>query len=346
MAKFDEKQLRAHIKSKEFFPVYLMIGDESYLKQLYTNTIVEKNIDTAFESFNFDKFDGKGLDLRDVYEKAMLMPMMSGKRCIVVDDYKLDGLNAKETEQMESVFSSVPESTVLIFKQDSVPFSKKSGKKVLALFEKYGAVCELNKRKGADLIKPLISSASKQGCELSSDNAQYLVRSVSDDFNVLINELNKACNYVQSGEITKAAIDAVCVKSVDAKVYYLTKALIAKDFEKAYEVLDSLIRLKTEPEYILGAIIGTYTDMYRVKVCACCGQSVQSIKDNFNYKGREFVLDNAVRDSRKIDISVLRKCLDVLSEADRKLKSGRDNTTLIIEQVMVKLILIANGEKV
>ena len=34
MATFDEKQLKQHIKAKEFFSVYLMTGDESYLKQL------------------------------------------------------------------------------------------------------------------------------------------------------------------------------------------------------------------------------------------------------------------------------------------------------------------------
>ena len=346
MATFDEKQLKQHIKAKDFLSVYLMIGDERYLKQYYTNLIAEKNIDPAFESFNFDRFEGKGLDIRDVYEKAMLMPMMSDKRCIVVDDFKLDGLSEKEVRSFEEVLQNIPESTVIIFRQDNVPFSKKSGKKVLSLIEKFGAVCELNKRKGADLIKPLIASAAKQDCELSNAMAQYLVLCVGDDFNVLINELNKACNFVKSGEVTKNAIDAVCVKTLDSKVYYLTNALLSNNFDKAYSVLDSLFRMKTEPEYILGAIIGTYVDMYRVKVCAACGVNPMQLKENFNYKNREFTINNAVRDSKNLDLSKIRKCLEALSEADMKLKTGRDNASLVIEQVMVKLLLISNGEKV
>ena len=47
-----------------------------------------------------------------------------------------------------------------------------------------------------------------------------------------------------------------------------------------------------------------------------------------------------------MDIHTVRKCLEVLSKADRQLKSGRDNATLIIEQLMVKLFLLSNGEKV
>lgn len=346
VATFDEKQLKQHIKAKEFFSVYLMTGDESYLKQLYTNTLVEKNIDPAFESFNFDKFEGKGLDIRDVFEKAMMMPMMSEKRCIVVDDFKLDSMGEKDVNLFEETLQNLPESTILIFRQDSVPFSKKSGKKILSLIDKFGAVCELNKRKGQDLIKPLISSAGKQNCQLSPAMAQYLVTNVGDDFNVLINELNKVCNFVREGEITKEHIDAVAVKTLDSKVYYLTSALLSNNFDKAYSVLDSLFRMKTEPEYILGAIIGTYVDMYRVKVALASGVNPSVLKDSFNYNGREFVISNAQRDSKYLDLNKIRKCLEALSEADMKLKNGRDNVALIIEQVMVKLLLITNGEKV
>ncbi len=346
MALFDEKQLKQHIKSKNFFRVYLIFGDESYLKKLYSEMIISNTVDPAFESFNFECFDGKGLDLRDVYERAMLMPMMSDKRGIIVDDFKLDGLADKDIKAMDAAFEALPQSTVLIFRQELVPFSKKSGKKTAALFDKYGAVCELNKRKGMELYRPLISSASKHGCELDIAVAQYLVSCVGDDFNVLINELSKVCSYVGEGAITKADIDAVAIKTVDSKVYQLTKALIANNFDKAYETLDSLIKQKTEPEYILGAIVGTYVDMYRVKVTSAGGERASTLKDYFNYRGREFTIDNSVRDSSRLDISVLRRCLDILSEADMKLKTGRDLGSLVIEQLMVKLLLAANGEKV
>ena len=346
MAYFDEKGFKLHIRTKDYFPVYLMIGDESYLKQNCTNLLVEKNLDGAFESFNHDRFEGKGLDIRDVYEKAMLMPMMSDKRCIVVDDFKLDGLDEKEVLTFEEVISNLPETTLLIFRQDSVPFSKKTGKKVLDIIEKFGAVCELNKRKGQDLIKPLISAAKKQSCELSPAMAQYLVTNVGDDFNVLVNELSKVCGYAKEGEITKAHIDAVAVKTLDAKVYQLTTALLQKNFDRAYFLLDSLIRMKTEPEYILGAIIGTYVEMYRAKVAVTNGANPLDIKNFYNYGKRDFAIKNAVNDCKRLDLSQIRKCLEALSEADMKLKTGRDSGTLVIEQVMVKLLLISNGEKV
>ncbi len=346
MAEFDEKGLKAHIKSGSFLCAYLIVGDEAYLKKHYTDLIVSKIVDPAFESFNLQKFEGKGLELKTVFEAAELMPMMSEKRLIVVDDYKLESINEKDFTLMSDFFSNLPEFTTMIFVQKSDDFSLAKAKKSVELFRKFGAVCTLNKRTGNDLLKPLISSAAKQKCELSLQNAKYLVSVCGDDFNVLINELGKVCHYAKQGEITKQHIDAVAVKTDDAKIYALTKALMLKDFDKAYEVLASLFRQKTEPEYILGTIISSYVDIYRARISLASGKNADSLASDFNYRNTAFRLSNAARDSRNMDIGTIRQCLEELSKADKQLKSGRDNAMLVLEQLLVKLFLLSNGEKV
>ena len=346
MAEFDEKSLKAHIKSGDFLPLYLVCGDEDYLKKLYVDTIVSKNVEPSFESFNLEKYEGKNLDLDTVFQAATIMPMMSDKRCLVIEDYKLEGVNEKDYRLMETFFSDLPESSIIIFHQKKSDFSLAKAKKAVELFKKFGGVCVLNKRTGNDLIKPLISSASKQKCVLSPEMARYLVSLAGDDFNVLINELNKVCNYTGEGEITKAHIDAVTVKTDDAKIYALTKALTAKNFDEAYNVLHSLLRQKIEPEYILGVLVSSYVDMYRAKVALICGQRADALSNDFSYGKRAFALSNAGRDSSRVDIDIIRKCLEELSKADRQLKSGSSMPAIVLEQLMVRLFLVMGGEKV
>lgn len=346
MAKFDEKGLKASLRSGELFKLYLFLGDEQYLKKVYCQKIESKCALGAFASFNYDFYDGEKTSLYDILDRAQTLPMMSEKRCITVDGFKFDSISEKELSAFRQCAETLPDSTVLIFRQNESALTKKSAKEAAAIIEKYGAVCDIKKRKGNDLLKPLISSAAKQGHDLSLNLASYLVKEVGDDFNQLINELNKVCAYAKETEIKKSDIDAVTVKTLDAKVYQLTKALTLNDFSKAYSVLDTLTELKTPAEYILGAIIGTYTDMYRVMVCSACGVNVSKLKEAFSYKGREFVLDNAQRDSRKLDMQKIRKCLEVLFAADMKLKTSRDNPVVVIEQTMVRLMLAANGEKI
>lgn len=346
MAQFDEKSLKAHIKSGEFYPIYLICGNEDYLKKFYTDTIAAKNVEPAFESFNLQKFDGKGLDLADVFEQASIMPMMSDKRCIIVEDFKLEGAGEDTISQITAYIESASETSIVIFCQKNAEFSLAKAKKAADLISKHGAVCVLNKRTGNDLIKPLISSASKNNCILTTQMANYLVSVVGDDFNVLVNELHKVCGYAGGGEITRVHIDEVAVKTDEAKIYDLTKALIQKDFDKAYKVLHTLIKSKIQPEYILGTIVSAYVDMYRGKVSLSCGGRADELAADFDYGKRAFALANGARDASKIDLPTLRRCLDVLSEADMKLKMSSDDNVIVLEQLMVKLFLVANGERV
>lgn len=346
MARLDEKTLKAHIKSGEFYPIYLICGNEDYLKKLYTDTIAAKNVDSAFESFNLQKFDGKNLDLGDVFEQASIMPMMSDKRCIIVEDYKLEGAPDKDISLIESYAQSESETSIVIFHQKNVEFSLTKAKKAGDVISKYGAVCVLNKRTGSDLIKPLISSAAKCDCTLSTQMANYLVSIVGDDFNVLINELQKVCSFAGTGEITKAHIDSVAVKTDEAKIYDLTKALMQKDFDRAYKVLHTLLKSKIQPEYIMGTIISTYVDMYRGKVSLSCGERADALASDFDYRNTAFRLTNGARDASRLDLPTLRKCLDVLSEADMKLKMSSDDSVIVLEQLMVRLFLVTNGERV
>ena len=345
MAVMDEKALRAHLKAQTFLPCYLLVGDEDYLKRLYAGRIADAATDQAFASFNVEQFDGKNLDLRDVFEHASVLPMMGERRVLIVDDMKLDPLSARDGDLLADGLPKLPDTAVLLFVQTLNPISKKTGKKVRDLFSKYGAVCELNKRSGQDLYRPLIASAQKQGCALSPAMAQYLVSCVGDDFHVLIQELAKVCAYAQ-GEITKAHIDAVATKTLDAKVYALARALLQQDFDKAYAVLDTLVQMRVEPYYILGALNGTYIDLYRAKVAMGCKGSTKPILDAYSYKGREFALQNAARDAAKLSLPQLRRSLSVLADADRRLKSTGESGTLVLEQLLVRLLLIANGETV
>ena len=49
MAELNEKELKAHIKGEEPYPVYLVCGDEDYLKKIYTNQLVTKIVPSDFE---------------------------------------------------------------------------------------------------------------------------------------------------------------------------------------------------------------------------------------------------------------------------------------------------------
>ena len=61
-----------------------IIASHSFLNASKSfTTRLPKNVEPSFESFNLEKYDGKGLDLDTVFQAATVMPMMSDKRCLV-----------------------------------------------------------------------------------------------------------------------------------------------------------------------------------------------------------------------------------------------------------------------
>ena len=111
-------------------------------------------------------------------------------------------------------------------------------------------------------------------------------------------------------------------------------------------VLKTLLSQKEEPININSQLINAYVDIYRAKVFIAAGERADGAAKYYNYQNKAFRLTNAARDASKIDISAIRICLEILAQADARLKSSSVNKSLILEETIVKLILAANGERV
>lgn len=343
MASIGEKELKQQIKNNDFSNAYLIYGEEGYLKEYYVNQLKEKLVEPAFEDFNFHSFNGKESSLDDILKDAEMLPMMSSCNFILVCDYPLEK-SAADTDALKEFLKDVPETTVIVFWYDSLALdAKKSAraKSVIAAFAKAGSAVQLDKRSEGELVRLLVSGCKKRGAVLSHDNARYLISISGADMKTLLNETEKLSSYVNGGEITKDIINKLAVKCLQARIYDLSKAIVKGDYSNAYLILDALFAMKEEPVSVLSAISGCYVDMYRVKCAKIAGQSAEDVGAYFNYKGREFALRNAMRDCASLSVKQLRQSLDALMQADNALKSTAADKKLVLEETMVKLLLIS-----
>lgn len=72
-----EERLLADLKSGQFKRVYLLFGEEDYLKEYYFNKLVGKIVDPAFASFNLTRLDGKKFSADALFEAAEALPLMA-----------------------------------------------------------------------------------------------------------------------------------------------------------------------------------------------------------------------------------------------------------------------------
>lgn len=335
MPAVNETALKEKLRS-EPVGVYLIYGEENYLKKAYTDKIVSKTVDEAFADFNFHVFDGKEASLSEIYESAGAVPVMAESKCVLVKDFPFDSLDDNGFEQLETVIKDNPDDCALIFSM--LTYEPKGAKwnKTIKLFEKNAFAVKFDRKTAVDLAKTVESGAKKRGKAFEKGVSNYFVSSVGSDLNTLLNELEKVCAYAEN-EITKKDVDAVCIKSLDAKVFDMIRDLTAKRFDSAFKKLELLFEQREDEFQIMGALIASYSDIYRAKAAVKSGERAESVAKYYNYAGKEFRLTNAARNSSSMTFEDIGECIDILVQADTAMKSSSLDKRLILEETIVKL---------
>ncbi len=347
MALFEEDELKRQIKNRDFQRVYFIHGNENFLKQHYANLIADKTVDKDFKDFNLHRLEGKDTTLNELADCVSTFPMMGEYTCTVVKDFPFTqyfGDRGKVNEDFNSIISDLPETTVLVFWCDTVEVDEKNSKwnKIIKYFDEYGVSARLNKRSVSALTKLLIDSATKKDCEISRDDALYMINLVGDDMSTLRNEFDKVCAFTGFGKITREHIDKTVIVSVEAKIFSLSRDIVNGEADKAYETLSNLFKLREEPVVILGVLSKAYVDMYRACAIKEKGLKPQELSNDFPsaYKGREFIITNASRDGARYSLTQFHTALNALSEADRRIKQTNQNDKQILEELILRLLRI------
>ncbi len=338
-----ENDLKKQLKERTPSSCYLFYGSEDYLKQFYVNKIVSKFVTPGCEAFGLRKYDGKENSLDEVLEGAQSMPFMSEYCVVVARDFPLDTFTNSQKDLLTEFLQNPNETSIVIFWMDSIEVQPKTAKWkwVLDSFTKYASVIDFKQPEGRELRKLLCAYAHRQGCEMSDDVAAYLISLSGDKLNVLFNEIQKACNFAGQGNtLTREHIDKTAVRSLEAKVFDLSKLILNHNPQGALELLHSLIVQKAEPIDIFGVILMSFVDIYRVKQSVSAGESVTYPAKIFDYRNKDFRLKNSNRYAVQFSDKQLRECFDCFAESDQALKSTAQEGELILEKLIVKLSLI------
>ena len=341
MARVDERGLKQSIKSSEISHVYFVCGDEEYLKRTSVDLLLKRFADGG-ESFDFKKFDGKDTSLDAVLGAVESFPFMSEYTCVLVTDFSFESLSDSDLKLLKEALEDMPESCVLIFWQFSQVTGKtKNQNAIIKIIESVGTVVDCKIKTMAELKKIVGGGITKRGCTVSDATLTYIVETVGDDLYQLLSETEKLTAYCAGGEVTRQAVDKLCARSIDSNAFDVTRALVAGNSEKAFSALNELFAFREEPIKILGAIVMTYTDMYRVKVAVQKTGSYSCLSEIYScYKGKDFRLRNAAKNASSVSIEQLRCALDELDRADELLKTSKMDGKLVIEELIVRLLMI------
>lgn len=338
-----ENDLKKALKEKNFHNVYFLYGAEKFLVKYYTNELVDKILDGSNNEFNYQKFKNDNIKINNIIDSVEVLPIMSNIKCVLVEDINIEDLDLADLKKLYGLIEDLPKTCILIISHKALEFDKKKStkwKKFISTIDSYGAVIELNKMGTMALEKQLVSWAKRRNTILSSLNANKIISFCGSDLTMLRNELEKLCAYVGYNEIKEEDINDIITKNLETTVFILSNSLLSCNYDMVFKQLDILFYQKEDPIAILAVLSSAYIDMYRVKIATQEGKSLSELSKYFDYKNKEFRLKNAQEDSKKLSLSILRKCIFEILKVDFLLKSSSLEKRYLLEELIAKLMVI------
>lgn len=122
------KSLNEDLKTGQFSQIYLLYGEENYLKKQYKERFVKAMLPQG-DTMNYAYYEGKGVEIREVIDLAETLPFFAERRLIVFEN---TGLFKSSGADLAEYIKTMPETTYFIFVEEEVDKRSKLYKAVKA----------------------------------------------------------------------------------------------------------------------------------------------------------------------------------------------------------------------
>lgn len=330
-------KLKEALSAGELGTVYIFHGEESYLREYYLSEM-KKQLTAEFESFNFHRLEGKGLTVQALTETVEALPMMSQRTMVQVVDWDLYKLKEDQRTSFTALLEDFPPYCCLVIVYDQIEYKpNKAYKKLYAALDKFAQTVKFEEQSQNEILKWVSRRFKAAGHTIDAPAAEHLLFTCGCLMNGLIPEIGKIAAYAKNERITKADIDAVAAPVLEAQVFEMTNAVSKGNFDRASEVLGTLLKLQEEPVMLLALIGKELRKLHTARIALDTGRDKFWLMERWNMRSdypARLLLDNAGRVSRAWCANGVKRCYDV----DLRMKSvsgvdGADELKLLLMEL-------------
>ena len=321
------KSLKEDLKTGQFNRIYLLYGEEAYLKKYYKVKLRNAMI-SPDDNMNYAYYEGKGIPVKEVIDLAETLPFFAERRLIILED---TGLFKSASEELADYLKDMPETTSMIFIESEVDKRNKLYKAV----QSKGRVVELNRQDEATLIRWTKTQIDHEGKEVSENTVRYLLSKVGTDMENIQRELEKLfCYAFDKKSITAEDVDMICTSQMTNQIFDMVNAVAEKQQKKALQYYYDLLALKEPPMRILFLLARQFKMLMEVKSMDQKGYAKKEIAEKVGIN--PFVVGKYQAQAKAFKIGELRNIIEDSVETEESVKTGRLNDTLGVELFIVK----------
>lgn len=315
------------IKSNSYRQIYLLYGEENYLKKVYKDKLKEAIVGKD-DSINYNYFEGKNISVKTVIDIAETLPFFAEHRLIILEN---SGFFKNANEDIAAYIKQVPETTILIFVEEEID---KRGK-LYKYIKEHGYISEMGRQNTSKLVPWILKILKKENKKITENEMKLFLTKTGDDMENILRELEKLISYTYGREvITAQDIEQICSTQITGKIFDMITAVSEKNQRKALELYQDLLTLKEPPMRILFLISRQFNLMLQVKELQKAGCDTVSIAKQTGLQS--FLVGKYAAQARKFSTEFLKQALTECVEFEEAIKTGKMEDQLSVELLILQ----------
>ncbi len=337
-------ELWNHLKRREFAPVYLLFGAETYLRDLAAKNIADSVLaDSSLREFNETEFSLSRSPVQHALAAAEQLPMISARRVVKITDVIVsanaakDNLKEDDETSLAAYLNRPAETSIVIFVAGELDKRRRIAK---LLLEKSAAV-EFAEFKDDEMRAWAKTKLKDLNAKADERALRHLVGLVGGNARRLMNELKKlSVAALPDSLITYELVEALVPDSCQISNFDLTDSLLAKNKTRSLQILKKILDDGAEPLMLLGLVASNFRRLLTSKELMRNGVERREVARvmKLPYSKQEDFLATA----RRIETEKLTRIMKRIAETDVAIKTsigggGTVGSRLQIEMLVCEL---------
>ena len=321
------KTIDEDIRNGQYKTMYLLYGDEAYLKKQYKDKLI-KALVAERDTMNFSAYEGKGINPKELIDLAETLPFFAERRVILVEN---SGFFKNSCDDLAEYLLEPAASTCFLFVEEEVDKRSKMYKAVA----KAGKAVEFGTQNEELLTRWILSRLKKENKNITGNVMQLFISKTGTDMGNIDRELEKLLCYTMGRDVIKAEdVEAITTEQVTNKIFDMVNAIAEHEQKKALDFYYDLLTLKEPPMRILFLITRQFQILMSLKDMGSKGFDQSTIASKVGIP--PFAVRKNQAQAKGFTTEQLKQAIRDGVELEESVKTGRMNDQMAVELFIVK----------
>lgn len=332
------KSIDEDIRTGNFKQIYLLYGEEGYLKKQYRDKL--KHALTESEGgmsmggmgggsdMNFTAFEGKDINPKEVIDLAETLPFFADRRVILIEN---SGFFKNSCEDLAEYLTEPAPTTCFLFVEDEVDKRSKMYKTV----KKDGRIVEFATQSEELITRWILSRLKKEGKNITGSVMQLFLSKTGNDMGNIDRELEKLICYTLDKDVIEAEdVEAIATEQTTNKIFDMVNAIAEHNQTRALDLYYDLLTLKEPPMRIMYLITRQFNILLSIRDMARKGLDQQTMAQKAGIP--PFAVKRNLTQAKGFTLEQLKDALKEGVELEEAVKTGRMNDQMAVELFIMK----------